>query len=446
MTFPTCRFHLNVKPPSHHIDSRVIITRREPVTTPDQPPTLTNAIVPRIIALGRDTSPLTLEHALTPIPMNIVVGGYIVGYPLAGMSWHHLNYLLGLRSLGHQVTFLEDGAFLPPFDPSTGNAGDPTYGIHHLLRSFQALDLNIPWHYRFGNLSFGLSIDDMQATLRHADLFIAVSGITPTAWYDLPRRTLVIDTDPVYTQVRLTQDTAFLDYYRSFTHRATFGRLIGTPRSRLPTADLDWIPSQQPIALEHWPVTPLSPQGRFTTLGKWDHSADRIIEFMGRQIPSSKSREYETLIDLPSNTGAPLELCMASMPNDDAARYQHHGWSIGDPTTPSASVEAYRTYIQNSLGEFTVVKTLYAAEPSGWFSDRSAAFLASGRPVVTQRSGFEHWLPTGEGLFAFSNPIEAAEALRLILKDPNHHARAARKIAEEHFDARTVLRDLLLRV
>jgi hypothetical protein len=389
--------------------------------------------------------PPTINH-FTTNPMNIVVGGYIVGYPLAGMSWHHLNYLLGLRSLGHQVTFLEDGAFLPPFDPQTGNAGDPTYGIDYLRRSFHALGLDIPWHYRFGNLSFGLSIDDLQATLRTADLFIAVSGITPIAWYDLPRRTLVIDTDPVYTQVRLTHDPSFLDYYRSFTHRATFGRLIGTPHSRLPTADLDWIPTQQPIALEYWPVTPLDPQGRFSTLGKWDHSADRVIEFMGRKIPSSKSREYENLIDLPSQTHAPLELCMASMPDADAVRYRKFGWSIGDPGTPSKSVESYRAYIQHSLGEFTVVKTLYAAEPSGWFSDRSAAFLASGRPVVTQRSGFEHWLPTGVGLFDFSSPHEAAHALMQIVKDPTHHARAARKIAEDHFDARTVLTDLLARV
>ncbi|HQY89258.1 MAG TPA: hypothetical protein PK402_11410, partial [Tepidisphaeraceae bacterium] len=132
--------------------------------------------------------------------MKIVVGGYIVGYPLGGMTWHHLNYLLGLKSLGHDVTFLEDGAFLPPFNPIHNSKGDPTYGIEYLKKSFEQCDMNIPWHYRYGNFSAGLSIDETKSKLAEADLFIAVSGITPIEWYDLPKRSLVIE--PAFRMVK----------------------------------------------------------------------------------------------------------------------------------------------------------------------------------------------------------------------------------------------------
>ncbi len=382
--------------------------------------------------------------------MKIVVGGYIVGYPLGGMTWHHLNYLLGLTEWGHDVTFLEDGAFLSPFDPTTGLNGDATFGLEYLRQTFSDYGLSIPFHYRFGEFSAGLSISEMQSRLRDADLFIAVSGITPIGWYELPKRSLVIDTDPVFTQLRLQGDANLLSYYESFSHQATFGKLIDEndphpSANALPRVGIDWIGTQQPVCLAKWPLLAMPRAAHFTTVGKWEHASDRVVEFAGRKIASNKSVEYEKLINLPARSGASIEMRMASMPDAARERFEQHGWAIADAYEATRTCRSYHDYIRHSLGEFTVAKQLYTAGCSGWFSDRSACFLATGRPVVTQRTGFEHWLPTGEGLFAFSTLEEAAAAIRAVQAEPHRQSIAARSIAERFFDSRVVLQQLLER-
>jgi hypothetical protein len=377
--------------------------------------------------------------------MKIVVGGYIVGYPLGGMTWHHLNYLLGLVDLGHDVTFLEDGAYLPPFDPVANTYGDPSYGVSYLrgLLSWHG-EPRIRWHYRYGSFSDGnLTIDELRSTLRHADLFVAVSGVTPLDWYDLPKRTLVIDTDPVFTQLRMTGDADLRAYYARFTSVATFGRLVGTSACPLPTHGFDWIPTNQPIALDYWPHSRVPADGLLTTVGKWEHDTTRTVDFEGQRYFSSKGTEYEKLIDLPRNVGAALEMRMAGLTGEPAMRYVEHGWKLGDAYAATRDAASFENYIRNALGEFTVAKQIYAGLPSGWFSDRSACFLATGRPVVTQSSGFEQWLPTGEGLFNFTDQNDAIAAIESIRRDPQRHGTAARRIAEQFFDARTVLADLL---
>lgn len=386
-------------------------------------------------------------------PLDIVVGGYIVGYPLGGMTWHHLNYLLGLVELGHRVTFLEDGAYLPPFDPVTGHSGDPTAGLRYLRETFERAGLRIPFHYRYGPHAWGLSIDEMDAALRRADLFIAVSGITPVEWRPRAKRNLVIDTDPVFTQLRMQHDPAFLDYYRWFDRCATFGRLIGTRASPLPTHGIEWIPTNQPIHLPAWPVRPLPAGGLgpLTTIGKWEHASDRHVEFAGQRYLSSKGIEWQKLLDLPERVrsrhpGAAFDLAMASVDEASRRQFERHAWRFVDPTAASCSTAAFADFIAGSLAELTVAKQIYAGLPSGWFSDRSACYLASGRPVVTQSSGFEVWLPTGEGLFTFSDAEAAAAAVSALLTAPDQHAGAARAIAERFFAASTVLEDLLAAV
>lgn len=380
--------------------------------------------------------------------MKIVLGGYIVGFPVGGMTWHHLHYLLGLVALGHEVTFLEDGANHPPLDP-TKNAeeqtADPSYGLAHLRRTFETYGLKIPWHYRYGYISEGLSNEEMRSTLRDADLFIAVSGVTPIDWYDLPKRTLVIDTDPVFTQLRMRKKAAVRKYYGSFSHVATFGRLIGTPASTLPTHGFDWIPTNQPVFLPAWPAKPVPTDGFFSTVGKWEHDRKRSATVNGETFASSKGVEYERLIDLPSQTDAKLEMRMAGLLGREAETWKRHGWHLGDALAATVDCPSYETYIAATRGEFTVAKQIYAGLPSGWFSDRSACFLAAGRPVVTQASGFDQWLPTGEGLFSFNTKDEAAAALAAVLKSPQKHGNAARSIAERHFDSKKVLGELLER-
>lgn len=386
-----------------------------------------------------------------PHPLTIIVGGYIVGYPLGGMTWHHLNYLLGLAQLGHEVWFLEDsGSYSQPYNPITHEIGpDPTYGIEYLKQTFSRYGLPLRWCYysQFWDTCYGLNKTELDDLLRRADLLLCISGVTPLRpERPRPRRTAVIDTDPVFTQLRMQDDLQFADYFKSFDAAATFGTLIGTSACALPTHGIDWIGTCQPIALQHWPVVP-NPSRRFTTIGKWEHQG-RDVSFNGQVYHSSKAPEWLKLRSLPEKIAAGwnLELAMASMPQQIASTFTGHGWKITDAEEVSSSTEVFQQYIAQSAGELTVAKEIYAGLPSGWFSDRSSAYLASGRPVVTQESGFSQWLPTGHGLFSFATPDQAADAINAIANDYASHSLAARQIAENYFDAAKVLPTLLSKI
>jgi hypothetical protein len=383
-------------------------------------------------------------------PLTIVVGGYIVGFPLGGMTWHHLNYLLGLHALGHEVWFLEDsGEYAVPYNPSTWRCDpDPTYGIDYLKATFAQYGLPLRWCYysQFWDTYYGLQKDELNDLLQRADLLLCVSGVTPMRVdRPRPRRTAVIDTDPVFTQLRMGHDAGLMDYYRAFDAHATFGTEIGQPHCELPTHGFNWIPTRQPIALPHWPVVP-TPSRRFSTIGKWEHSAERHVEFNGRRFLSSKGPEWMKMLDLPSRTTWDMTLGMQSMPADVLRQFESHGWRWTDAEAATLSCQSFGDFIRDSAGEFTVAKEIYTGLPSGWFSDRSSAYLASGRPVVTQASGFDRWLPTGDGLFSFRSLHEAAAALNTIAADYDHHSRAARRVAEQNLDASVVLPALIERV
>lgn len=381
--------------------------------------------------------------------LTIVVGGYIVGLPLGGMTWHHLNYLLGLQAMGHEVYFLEDsGPWSTPYNPLTWKCdADPSYGIDYLTRMFEQYGLPTNrWCYYSEHLNqhFGMDQPALEEVLKRADLMICVSGVTPLrASRPRAKRTMVIDTDPVFTQLRMNEKPHVREYFASFDKVATFGTLIGTAKSVLPTHGFRWIPTRQPISLTHWPVCE-SPSRRFSTLGKWEHTGERHVDFNGNRYLSSKGVEWIKLLNLPSKTKWEMQLAMQLMPHEIEEVFRNNGWLVPpDPEKISISCESYQRFIQESAGEFTVAKQIYSGLPSGWFSDRAACYLASGRPVITQRSGFEHWLPVGEGLFVFDDLNSASQALATIDADYPMHSRAARAIAEAHFDATKVLSELI---
>ena len=272
---------------------------------------------------------------------------------------------------------------------------------------------------------------------------MCVSGVTPMRpSRPRPRVTLAVDTDPVFTQLRMEHDEHFAGYWRGFDRVATFGRLIGTSHCDLPTHGLNWIGTNQPVALRHWPMAAASGDN-FTTVGKWEHADNRAVEYAGRRFHSSKSVEWMKVIELPAHTNASLSIAMESMPPEVRSVFESRGWHVTEAEPATRTCPAYQEFIRKSRGEFTVAKQIYSAVPSGWFSDRSACYLACGRPVITQASGFERWLPTGQGLFAFSSIDGAASALTQIEQDYQAHSRAARSIAERHFDSTKVLGQLL---
>lgn len=379
--------------------------------------------------------------------MTIVVGGYIVGYPLGGMTWHHLNYLLGLQELGHHITFLEDsGSYCVPYNPADRTcSADSAYGREYLQRTFSEYGLDIPYCYysEFEDRHYGLTAQQLHQTLAAADVLICVSGVTPLrADRPRPRRTVVIDTDPVFTQLRMRNDIGFVDYYKQFDAVATFGRLIGTVACPLPTHGFKWIPTHQPVALRHWPVA--APVGKqFTTVGKWEHSSERNLEFNGSTYRSSKGVEWLKMLELPGRTNWEMAVGMSSMPVETQQRFTSHGWKLLDAEAATISARSFQQFIQTSAGEFTVAKEIYSGIPSGWFSDRSAAYLAAGKPVVTQATGFEQWLPTGSGLHSYRTVDDAAAALQAIAEDYPAQSAGARKLAEQHFDSNLVLNELL---
>jgi hypothetical protein len=363
------------------------------------------------------------------------------------MTWHHLNYLLGLHDLGHEVWFLEDsGSFSYPYNPATWTVSeDPAYGIEYLKKNLSDFGLPPNWCYysEFQDRHYGLTQSELNDLLARADLLICVSGVTPIRpERPRPRRMAVIDTDPVFTQLRMRHDENFAGYYRQFDSVATFGRLIGTSSCPLPTHGLNWIPTNQPVSIRRWPVTPATARA-FTTIGKWEHTSDRHLEFQGQRYLSSKGVEWMKMLDLPRQVPWDMTMGMLAVPTEIAAQFKAHGWKLLNPEQATLSCQAFADFIHDSAGEFTVTKEIYAGLPSGWFSDRSAAYLASGRPVVTQASGFDQWLPTGAGLFSFRTMQEAVDALCAIASNYHTHAQAARQIAEEYFDAKKVLAELL---
>jgi hypothetical protein len=383
-------------------------------------------------------------------PLTIVVGGYIVAYPLGGMTWHHLNYLLGLHELGHEVWFLEDsGSYSYPYNPvSWQTSVDSTYGREYLERTFAHYGLPKRYCYysQFEDAHYGLSKSELDGLLTRADLLLCVSGVTPIRpERPRPRSIAVIDTDPVFTQLRMMHDVEFLNYYGQFDRVASFGRLIGTAQCPLPTHNFQWIGTNQPISLRHWPS--LAPTGaEFTTIGKWEHTSDRNLEFNGKTYRSTKASEWLKMVDLPRRTRWKMTMGMLSMPKETAEKFTRSGWNLVDAEKSTLSCQVFAEFIARSAGEFTVAKEIYAGLPSGWFSDRSSAYLATGRPVVTQASGFDQWLPTGQGLFSYETVEQAADALNEISGDYPAHCAAARRIAEKYFDSKVVLSDLLQQI
>jgi hypothetical protein len=249
----------------------------------------------------------------------------------------------------------------------------------------------------------------------------------------IPHR-LAIDTDPVFTQVSVASGNPIPENHT---------RLFTLGRPPLPAQAHEWVPTRQAVALDAWSVhDPPADGAPFTTVASWRAYAPLVWE--GREY-GLKDRSFREHVELPRMTAAALTVGLAGgLEVDEGRRFlAENGWRVEDAMAPTVTTENYRAYIRASSGEIGFAKHAYVVARSGWFSDRTCCYLASGRPAVVQDTGWSDWLPTGEGLFAFTTTREAADALDSVLDDPARHSLAARKIVEEHFDARRVCRDLL---
>jgi hypothetical protein len=273
-----------------------------------------------------------------------------------------------------------------------------------------------------------------------ADVVLNVSGVNPIRpWLERIPARVMIDTDPVFTQIECIKDVAKRARARAHQHFFTFGECYQRVGCSMPDDGLPWQPTRQPVVLGAWPVAPPRPGGLFTTVMLWD-SYDPC-EHQGRKF-GMKALSMEAVLDLPRQMGRRFELALGGR-ETPAERLLDLGWQLRDPIATTRDPWVYQRYMRASKAEFSVAKHGYVVSGSGWFSERSCGYLASGRPVITQDTGFSSFLPVGDGLLSWRSPSEARTALVEVDARYEHHCRAARDFAAAHFDSRDVLSRLL---
>jgi hypothetical protein len=384
--------------------------------------------------------------------MRIIVTGLIATYPLGGVSWDYVQYVKGFHLLGHEVYYLEDtGQWV--YNPQLRTfTDDCSFNLHYLeeVLTFVGPEMTRRWSFRNPTGEyFGLTEREMERVCDQADLFLNVSGC---CWlrerYRGCNKKVYLDSDPLYTQYKLeavrsgtaTPDQAYsVDLILKHDLFFTFAENIGASSCRVPLCGLAWQKTRQPIVLEDWPFT-FTPEARpFTTVMSW--KTDVTPPSLAGETYGGKDVEFMKFIDLPSRVLAPLQVALSGTAPLD--QLQRHGWQVVDAYDKSCTMNAYHNYLCSSRGEWSIAKNAYVASRSGWFSTRSAAYLALGKPVVVQDTGFRQYYPTGEGLFSFTTLDEAVTAIASIESNYRYHCDAARTIAEHEFAAETVLTRLL---
>lgn len=379
--------------------------------------------------------------------LRIIVLGYIVRGPMGGMAWHYLQYVLGLKALGHDVYFVEDSDDTPwcCYDPQRGvTDSNPAYGLKFAAAIFDIFGLSERWAYYDAHTHswHGMSAERAFEICADADLLLNISCANPLRdWTKKISVRVMIDTDPVFTQIRNFTEPERRN--RALEHNVffTFGENFGRSDCSIPDDGFSWQPTRQPVVITAWQVAPAPVSGKFTTVMQWDSYPPR--EFEGKRY-GLKSDSFTPFFTLPQETGQSFELAIgsSSAPRD---LLRENGWSVRDPLEISKGVWDYQRYIQQSKAEFSVAKHGYVVSRSGWFSERTAAYLASGRPVLAQDTGFSRWLPTGAGILKFNGFEEAVAGVSEITKRYDFHCRASREIAAEYFDSRKVISELIER-
>jgi hypothetical protein len=367
----------------------------------------------------------------------VIVSGMIAATPWqGGATWAVLQYLLGLHRLDCEVHFLE------PVD-GDAPAADAVAYVRDVMDRF---GLAGRWALiPADGEPIGLSRDQICDVASRADVLLSVAGMLEDG--DVMERVPVrvyLDLDPAFTQ--LWNDAEGVDMrLGGHTHFVTVADSIGEPTNPIPTCGREWLPTLPPVVLDEWPVANELTRSSLTTVGHWRSYGS--IHHDGVQY-GQKVHSLRPLIDLPSRTRSRFELALAIHPDEsaDLKALADNDWALLDPGEVARTPDDYRRFVQGSWAEFGLAKSGYAVSDSGWFSDRSACYLASGRPVIAQDTGFGRRLPTGEGLFAFASADDVLAAIDALEDDYERHREAAREIAVAHLDSDRVLGSLLERV
>jgi hypothetical protein len=397
--------------------------------------------------------------------LNIVVVGTMASDPYAGMAWMHMQIVVGLLRLGHNVYYFET-TNVWPYNPELWTRVDNTgYAIPYLMKLAEAFGISNRWAYRcsFSEKKewIGLSKAKAEELLAEADLVFNVSGATCFVDQGLKVGRLVYyGTDPVYPEIKYAQgDPDTVPIIEEHDDIVTYGENIGNPDCTIPPLPRLRAKTRQPILVDLWQNGEPT-RKEFTTVGNWKQ-AGRDLIFKGETYHWSKHHEFLKFITLPKKINQPIEFatnlakpekskhCEETIVpafgviTDEHSLLISNGWKLKDGPALSTDPWRYKDYITSSRGEFTFAKDQNIRLRSGWFSERSACYLAAGRPVITQDTAFDCALPIGEGLFAFNSMEEIVAAFDAINSNYKKHSKAAREIAEEYFRAETVLEKLL---
>jgi hypothetical protein len=366
----------------------------------------------------------------------VIVSGMIAATPgQGGATWAVLQYLLGLRRLGCEIHFVE---------PVADGEAPPEAAVRYVRDVMEGFGLGRRWALTptDGGEPIGMSRAELRAAARDADVLLNVAGMLrdPDVLEAVHVR-VYLDLDPAFTQ--LWHATEGVDMcFDAHTQFVSIADAIGEPGCPIPSCGREWLPTLPPVVLAEWPVANRLERRAATTIGHWRSYGS--VRRDGVQY-GQKVHSLRPLIDLPSRTEARFELALAIHPDEtkDLTALAENGWTLVDPGSVAASPDDYRRFVQGSWAEFGLAKSGYVVSDSGWFSDRSACYLASGRPVIAQDSGFGRRLPTGAGLFAFSSADEAVAAIDELDRDYERHRAAAREVALEYLDSDRVLGSLL---
>ena len=378
-----------------------------------------------------------------------VVLGLTSKIPLAGIVFITMQYLVGLKRLGFDVYYVEEHGKMPWLlmdGRDDGGAAVAATFIAGLMRRFGLDDDR--WAFRSPHdprQCFGLSDAALTRVLRDAAVVLNLHGGTvPRPEHAAGGRLVYVGTDPVEVEVALDNgDQGIVEYLSPHCALFTWGENYGNADCRVPRSDrFAFVPSRQPIVMDFWTPFQGGTADVFTTVANW-RQPYRAVTFHGETYHWSKHLEFEKFIELPRRSAQPFELALVNALDTDQQALTSHGWRVRDAGPLNRDPDAYRRYIGWSRGEFTVAKDQNVRLRSGWFSDRSASYLACGRPVITQETGFSNVLPTGEGLFGFATLEDVLDAVERVNDDYARHSRAAQAIAREWFDYRVVLGDML---
>ena len=383
----------------------------------------------------------------------IIVTGMAATFPIGGVAWDYLQYLLGFVRMGHDAYYLEDSGNWT-FDPLQGTfTDDAAANAAYLADCLKTLEPGLENRFCFRDTHdnhWGLTREQLQAVVQRADVFINISTTCQLReeYAKIPMK-ILLDSDPLYTQTSIPAFVAgtadakqrqSVEKMKCYDAHFSFGEHVGKDNCRVPADIFTWRPTRQPIVIDCWKTEAAFTRELFTTVLSWQPVEKgpvvNGVEYGGKSV------EFEKFIDLPKRTSATLELALGGgkAPKEKLAGY---GWKLVDGYDMSSTPWIYRDYIQNSMAEFSMAKNAYVATRSGWFSCRSACYMAAGRPVVVQDTGFSDFIPTGEGVLAFTTIDEALAGIEAIRADWSRHAKAAYEIANEYFDSSKVLGAML---